>query len=449
MVIYSAYMFFGMSNIYFICLFAILLAFILSDRMFPIIIYTVRIKNLMDEPGDRSTHSLKTPTLGGVGVFATFSVTVLLFGVFSGLQRPDLLKLMGIIGSTTILLFLGVKDDLVALAPKKKMLGQIFSSALVIFATDIRINSFYSLFGIGELPYFVSVLFSMLVFVFIINAFNLIDGIDGLSGVIAILASTIFGLFFLANDNILMVVVSAVLIGALLGFLKYNLSDSDSKKLFLGDSGSMFVGFLLAFQAIYLVQMNHWEGTSFVIPNVPVFIMAVLSYPILDTLRVFIVRIRQKRSPFKADRNHIHHRILDLGLTHKQATSCIAITNFIIIIFTFLVGSLYINLQLYIVVVLVPLSYLVLYFVVKGSVRAVDDDDRQSRSGSIGSSNGVVNRQNKGYGQPERSFRSDVGLDLEQPEIPAPKDKKRKVRNLVVSKFIAKSWEEIKKLAAF
>lgn len=359
------------SNLWVICIVSIIGAFLLSNRMFPIIIYTVRTKNLMDEPEGRSAHSSKTPTLGGVGVFATFCIAILIYGMFSGLLRPDLIKLLALVGATTILLFLGIKDDLIAMSPKKKLVGQILSAALVVFATDIRVEGFYNIFGIGELPYIMSVLISMLIYVFVINAFNLIDGIDGLAGVIAILASSIFGLFFLVNGDKLMVVVTALLIGALLGFLKYNLSET--KKLFLGDSGSMFVGFLLAFQAIYLVQMNYQIDSIFTIQNAPVFVISVLSYPVLDCLRVFVVRIKQKRSPFSADRNHIHHRILDLGLTHQQTTTSISVTNAFVVLFIFLVGNIYINLQLYLLVVIVPSFYFILFCSVKNLIKPVSE----------------------------------------------------------------------------
>ena len=172
------------SNTYLLAFLGGLLAFVLANRIIPVIIFTVRHKNLMDEPGDRSAHTTKTPTLGGVGMFAAFSVSIILFGILVGLERPDLVKLLSVVLATLILIFLGIKDDLIALAARKKFLGQLISTGIVIFLTDVRITSFEGLLGIGELPYLVSVLFTVFVFILVINAFNLIDGIDGLAGTI-------------------------------------------------------------------------------------------------------------------------------------------------------------------------------------------------------------------------------------------------------------------------
>ncbi|MGB5607828.1 MAG: undecaprenyl/decaprenyl-phosphate alpha-N-acetylglucosaminyl 1-phosphate transferase, partial [Eudoraea sp.] len=142
-----------MLNPYILAFLGGLLAFVLANRIIPVIIYTVRVKNLMDEPGDRSAHSTKTPTLGGVGMFVAFAVSLLLFGILVGLERPDLLKLLSLVLAIIILIFLGIKDDLIALAARKKFLGQLVSTAIVIFLTDVRITSFEGLLGIRELPY--------------------------------------------------------------------------------------------------------------------------------------------------------------------------------------------------------------------------------------------------------------------------------------------------------
>jgi len=161
------YFYDAMTNTYAYAFLGGLIAFVLAYRIIPVIIYTVRAKNLMDEPGDRSVHSTKTPTLGGVGMFAAFSISIILFGILAGLERPDLIKLLSVVLATIILMFLGIKDDLIALAARKKFLGQLISTAIVIFLTDVRITSFEGLLGIGELPYLVSVLFTVFVFILV------------------------------------------------------------------------------------------------------------------------------------------------------------------------------------------------------------------------------------------------------------------------------------------
>jgi UDP-N-acetylmuramyl pentapeptide phosphotransferase/UDP-N-acetylglucosamine-1-phosphate transferase len=309
----------------------------------------------MDEPVDRSMHTAKTPTLGGVGMFITFTLTLITAGMLLDLSQANLLKLLSLLAATITLMFLGIKDDLLGLAPKKKFIIQALAAGLVIVFTDVRIVSCYGLLGLEELPYLASVGFSIFVFLAVINAYNLIDGIDGLAGTIAIIVSSTFGTYYLLNERYFMVAVAFALIGALVGFLRFNLSTRS--KIFMGDCGSMFVGFLLAYQAISFLEFNATVVTPYTIQVAPIMAMAILSFPILDTVRVFIIRIAQKRSPFSADRNHIHHRILDLGLSHKKATLTLAIINIMVIVLAILIKDLYINLQLYILVLAVPLLY--------------------------------------------------------------------------------------------
>ncbi|MCW5516897.1 MraY family glycosyltransferase [Muriicola sp. Z0-33] len=345
-----------LSNSYLLSIAAIILTFLVANRIFPIIIYTVRSKNLMDEPGDRSIHGTKTPTLGGVGVFVAFAVSLILFGVFKELDRVDLVKLLTLLAGTMVLLFLGIKDDLLALSPRKKFIGQLFAVAIVIFFTDVRIADFNGLLGITALPYPVSVLFTVFVFILINNSYNMIDGIDGLAGTIAIIASGYFGIYFLINGNVLLSLVSFVLIGALIGFLRFNLSHS--RKLFMGDSGTMFIGYLLAYQGVSFLTINELPNTVFTVPNAQIMFIAVLSFPLLDTLRVFVIRISKKGSPFKADRNHIHHKLLHLGLEHRQATMFVALSNILIVIAVVFMDHLSNGLQLILSVGLGALLYL-------------------------------------------------------------------------------------------
>lgn len=326
--------------------------------MYPVIIYTVRTKNLMDEPEDRSSHTLKTPTLGGVGLFVAFFIAAVLFGVLGDLEKPELVKLLCLGVSTMILLFLGIKDDLIALAPKKKFLGQLGVSALVIFVTDIRITSLEGLLGVGTLPYVVSVVFTLFVFILVINAFNLIDGIDGLAGTIALISCFSFGIFSLINQHYYLALISFSAIGAIVGFLLFNLSKS--RKLFMGDSGSMFLGFLLAYQGIYFLQLNHADGIDS-LQNAPIFLLAVLSFPLLDTLRVFIIRAREGRSPFSPDRNHMHHILIDKGMEHKQATIVLALVNILVIQLAIVLRKLEINLHLLTMLFLVSIIYVIIF----------------------------------------------------------------------------------------
>lgn len=334
------------------------IAYVMATRfnLYPVIIYVSKTKGLMDVPEERRVHADQVPNLGGMGLFITFSLTLLLFVPFLNNTVADLSNLLSLLGATIILLFLGIKDDLVLITPKKKLVIQLIAVSMVSILQDIRITDFHGLLGIGELPYIVSVGFSVFVFVLVINAVNLIDGIDGLASSIAILASLSFGIAFYMAGNYMMAIMSAVLVGSLLGFLKYNLSTNH--KIFMGDCGSLIVGFLLAYQGIGFVNINPEFVNTYNPDNSAILLLAILSYPLFDLLRVFIVRIAQKKSPFDADSNHIHHRLLRLGLNHKQATLLLFVSNLTLILITYLTSDLPINMNLIVVVSFGCLLYL-------------------------------------------------------------------------------------------
>ena len=311
------------SNPYVLAGLCLVIAYWASTRLQPVLILLSHKKNLMDEPEDRSSHTFSVPTYGGVPIFITFSIMVLGLATFLDVSHESLEQTCAVLAGITILFFLGVKDDMVGLDPAKKFIGQLLAATVVVFLADVRIESMEGIFGVGELPYAVSVVFTIFVFMLMVNAYNLIDGIDGLAGMTAIIASLVFGAYFLVVGDLSMATMSFVLVGALIGFLRFNLSDS--KKIFMGDSGSLFIGFLLAFQAVQFLSSNLGQQPGPVLSNAPVIVLTVLSFPLMDTLRSFVIRAARGRSPFAPDRNHIHHRLLQMGMSHKQATGLISL----------------------------------------------------------------------------------------------------------------------------
>ena len=196
----------------------------------------------------------------------------------------------------------------------------------------------------------------MFSFLFFANAYNLIDGIDGLAGSVGAMMSLVFGLFFVVFGDFQAAIISFVLLSSLLGFLKHNLSKT--RKIFMGDSGSLFVGFLLMLQAIYFLKLDFSTQAAF-LPNKLIFVYALFAFPILDTVRVFVLRIANGRSPFSADRNHLHHKLLDLGLSHKKSSAVIVISNITLVVITLLLFKLNVNIQL---LIALPLSIVLFYF---------------------------------------------------------------------------------------
>jgi UDP-GlcNAc:undecaprenyl-phosphate/decaprenyl-phosphate GlcNAc-1-phosphate transferase len=285
-----------------------------SITAIPVIIKISRLKNLMADPGERSSHITKTPTLGGVAIFASTLISYFLW------ENPDEGQLIHLsISAIVILFFLGVKDDILVLSPKKKMFVQVAVSALVVILADLRIENLFGIFGINEVPYIMSLPLTVFIFIALINAINLIDGIDGLAGGIGMIAGGMFGLWFFLNGHFAMACLAASLSGSLFGFLRFNYSKTS--KIFMGDTGSLIVGFLLSMFALKFIQLNieyrFNPNASF---SAPILAIVVLIVPIFDTLRVFIIRLKDKKSPFIGDRNHLHHILIDSGLSHFQTS---------------------------------------------------------------------------------------------------------------------------------
>ncbi len=289
-------------------------AFATSITAIPVIIKISRLKNLMADPGERSSHITKTPTLGGVAIFASTLISYFLW------ENPDEGQIIHLsISAIVILFFLGVKDDILVLSPKKKMFVQVAVSGLVVILADLRIENLFGIFGVNEIPYILSLPLTVFIFIALINAINLIDGIDGLAGGIGMIAGGMFGLWFYLNGHYALACLAASMSGSLVGFLRFNYSKTS--KIFMGDTGSLIVGFLLTMFALKYIQLNieyrFNPNASF---SAPILAIVVLIVPIFDTLRVFIVRLKDKKSPFVGDRNHLHHILIDSGLSHFQSS---------------------------------------------------------------------------------------------------------------------------------
>lgn len=340
----------GISLFYFKLIFGFVFSFLIVYVSIPTIIRISRRKNLLDEPDTRSSHKRKIPNLGGVAIFFALGVCAPIFTY----ELFDRYKFL--FASLVILFFVGIMDDIMVLRAYKKLSAQILVSTLIVIGSDVRITSLFGILGIYELNYYVSVLFSIFTFIILINAFNLIDGIDGLAGSYVITSSIFFGLsfFHLGPYNYPLVVLCTVIIAATLGFLVYNLSEKRSIKIFMGDTGSMILGFLLAFTGILFIDLfiGIHGNIYYQLQSAPAIAIAILILPIIDTLTVIITRIYYKKSIMSADKNHIHHKLLNLGLSHRQSTACIIIYYVLIVIVTYLLRHMNVNYLLIIIMLM-------------------------------------------------------------------------------------------------
>lgn len=297
---------------------------ILVHHIIPIIVRVSKVKLLYDEPNERRVNKAGIPNLGGVALFIGITIATLL-----GIQKYTFPEFSYILITMIILFFVGIKDDIMMISPVEKLIAQIICALVLIVPGDIRLTNLHGILGIQEISYAMSFMISLLTIVLIINAINLIDGIDGLAAAIGILATSIFGVNFILIGNYQYTILCFAIIGSLFSFFIYNVFGRRNK-IFMGDTGSLLIGLFIS---IFFIKYNEFclTGNDQANNFSPIFSLTIISVPLFDMIRVVFVRILQKKSPFIADTNHIHHRLLNLGYSHLQSTLIIVGTNFIFI----------------------------------------------------------------------------------------------------------------------
>jgi UDP-N-acetylmuramyl pentapeptide phosphotransferase/UDP-N-acetylglucosamine-1-phosphate transferase len=268
-------------------------------------------KKLYDLPDARKLHTRPIASLGGVGIFIGLFLSALLT------ITRDNNEFQFFFASALVIFFLGLKDDILILSARKKFLGQLAATAILVHLADIRIESMHGFLGVGKLPDPVGIALSYITIIVVVNAYNLIDGVDGLAGSLGLLTTAIFGVYFFMAGLPLYSLVAFAMSGSLLAFLIFNFHPA---RIFMGDSGSLLLGLVNAILVIKFITVADSTGGSMPITSSVAIGFSILIVPLLDTLRVFSIRIARGRSPFSPDRNHIHHLLLDRGLTHKYVT---------------------------------------------------------------------------------------------------------------------------------
>ena len=311
---------------------------------------SIRI-NAFDRPNERSSHNYKVPTLGGLAIgivwFFILFVYTILFEEY--ILKPEIYSFM-LMGLCIIII--GIYDDIKGIKPLYKFFVQLFTFFLLTRIDNSLISSFYGLFNIYELNQITSVLFSCFVFIGIVNAINLVDGIDGLSSSLTLFFIFIFSyLFYISGQyyhHILLPFAATIIV-----FLTYNFSKN--KKMFLGDTGSLGFGLLLA--TLSLGSLNSFKGIDIFMPiNPALFVVLCISYPLLDVVRVFLLRLYNRKSPFYPDRSHLHHILIDKGFSHsKSVMIIISFQAFLLLFNLFIIKDLVFHNQLIVNIIVVGL----------------------------------------------------------------------------------------------
>jgi UDP-N-acetylmuramyl pentapeptide phosphotransferase/UDP-N-acetylglucosamine-1-phosphate transferase len=342
-------------------MFSIIQAFVIGGLLVylsvPVVVKVSKVKKLFDFPDNRKVNSTVIPNLGGISLF--FGISIASFLSLYDLSFPDLRYIMT---GVTIMFFIGIKDDILTISPRKKFIAQLIAALLIIIPGDIRFSNLHGVFGLYEINYVVSILVSLLAFIAIINAVNLIDGIDGLASSVGIVFSIFFGFLFFQMEKIQYSIVCFATAGSLIVFFAYNVFGKKNK-IFMGDTGSLILGVIVSVLVIKFNEFSLMRGSMQ--SNIsPALSLAIISLPVFDMVRVFFVRLVRKKSPFVPDMNHIHHKLLFLGNTHLQSTLILISANLVFISLVYLMNDLNVNLQLFLLWLVVTLfSFIPNFFI--------------------------------------------------------------------------------------
>lgn len=315
-------------------IFGFVLGFVLVYVTIPPIIRVSIAKHLYDTPNSRKASKVVVPTLGGAAIFIGFILSTII--ATDGYNFGELKYL---IAAVILMFFLGLKDDLVDISARKKLFVQLAATSMLIVLGNFRFTNLQGVFGFYEINYPISFAITLFTMIALINAFNLIDGIDGLASGICILISMVFGSWFLLAGHAEYGIMCFSLAGCLIAFFIFNVFGKENK-IFMGDTGSLILGVIMVVLVIKFNELNINQLAPYAIRNAPVVSIGILIIPIIDTLRVFFIRISEKRSPFSPDMNHIHHQFLKLGNSHLKSTLLIGFINLLFIAFTFAMDSI-------------------------------------------------------------------------------------------------------------
>ncbi|MEC9303172.1 MAG: MraY family glycosyltransferase [Bacteroidota bacterium] len=334
-------------------------SYLVTSQSLPFIIYFSKVKNLTAKVDERSSHTSDVPNIGGIGIIAGIYIVTLSLSFFI-LNFEESKFIIALFISLLLLLFIGFKDDMLGLSATAKLLTEIGTATAFVILTDCRLDTFYGLFGIYEINYYVSVVLSIFIFVVTINSYNLIDGIDGLASGYGIIAMIAFLFLSLSANNLVGLILCVTIIGSLAGFLRFNLSKG-KRKIFMGDTGSLVVGFLIS--VIVLINLSSKNDYSQISNNIPVLVLSILSFPYIDTIRVMFIRKKNKQKFFEPDKNHIHHKLINAGKSHISSTMIILAVYLSSIVFCILFHKTNITIHFIISLLYSFLSLLTLVFI--------------------------------------------------------------------------------------
>ena len=307
-----------------------LLSFIFGALFMPVVIRVAKTKGFVVRPNKRMSHDGEVPNIGGLNICFSFMLTYLLC---TPIEQPPFF-LIGLF----VIMVVGFTDDVLVLRPTAKLLGETLAGIALIGFADIRLTHLHGLFGIEEIGIIPSYLVSLAVLLTVINAINLIDGIDGLASGLGILYCLFFAIYFGLTGETVWSNMAISMIGVLAVFFIYNVFGKRDK-IFMGDSGSLLLGYLLTAFIFHFCEINAYTAVpeTLHMNAAPAVAVCVLTVPLFDAVRVSLTRLKQRRPLFEPDKNHIHHLLLRTGLNHIQ-TTCVLLSASVLFIGIGIIG---------------------------------------------------------------------------------------------------------------
>lgn len=283
--------------------------------LMPSVLRFARSRNMVVRPNKRTSHEGAVPNIGGLNIFLSLLVVFVPMMIMGDMRESFF------IGFCLIFL-IGFIDDRLVLSPYWKIAGESLCAFFLIYFADIRITSFHGILCIYDIHPLLSYGVSFCVYMLITNALNLIDGVDGLASGLGVLYCSFFGIWFLLVEHPLYSLICFSVVGALMVFFLFNVFGRSKRKIFMGDSGSLMLGYIITAAGFLFLEANKTTSCEVLLfPSAPVSLLAIIFIPIFDVFRVSITRVKKGKSILEADRNHIHHLLLDLGFSHKQVTA--------------------------------------------------------------------------------------------------------------------------------
>lgn len=289
----------------------------------PQLVKIAQMKLIVDNPNARKLNKEPVPVLGGVAIFFG-----LMFGIgVAGYYTKGMNIQFELIVAMMVMLYTGVGDDILDLSPSVRFVLQIFTVSMMMFLCGIYIDNFHGLWDVYKLPLIAAIALTLVSSVGIINSINLIDGVDGLCSGYGMFASLLYGICFIRMGDLSYAVLAFSLFGSLIPFFLHNVF-GQKYKMFLGDGGSLVLGFICSLYVMRVIQ----SGSEYITGSTISFTLAVLAVPVFDTLRVMTARMAKGRSPFSPDKTHLHHMFIRLGCSHVMTTLNILLLNGLVVV---------------------------------------------------------------------------------------------------------------------